>query len=483
MTARTRRLLAPTLPELWAFLAVALPVVAALAAPMSAVDLAYGVRAGQLMLESGSVLRTDPFTFTMGGQPWLDQQWLAQIFFALLHGAGGWALIALTRAALVGVLYGLIFFSCRYVGVGLRTAAGLTLAAFVIGAPSLAMRPQLLGEVLFALTLVLVMIRRRHARALWLVPLLVAAWANLHGTFFLGIGLLVVAVASDALAARRIWRSEALVLALAVLATGLTPWGFGVWPYALALGTSPVVRSLAAEWQVTSPLAFPGIAFYASVVGLAVLASIVARRVRWSSGGAWPWIALLVALAVLGAYAERGVAWWAIAAPSSAASLFARLRKANTTEVEGRSTANLAIASAIALVGAVLMPWWRPAVGSDGLALLSDAPAVAAAEVSEVAPPGSRLFVPQSWGSWFELAAPGFLVPVDSRFELYSPRTLEAYLEAAAGSDRSSGVLRDWDVSVAVVPDDMAALSQRLSEDPSWMAVKRGGGTTLFQRR
>jgi hypothetical protein len=92
--SRPRPLLALTLPELWAFLAIALPTVAALIAPLSTVDLAYNIRAGQLMLEQGTIMRTDPFTFTVGGQPWLDQQWAAQVVLGVLHDVGGWALLA-----------------------------------------------------------------------------------------------------------------------------------------------------------------------------------------------------------------------------------------------------------------------------------------------------------------------------------------------------------------------------------------------------
>jgi hypothetical protein len=66
--------------------AVALPVLGATLAPMSTIDLAYQVRAGDLMLSARDVLRSDPFTFTAAGAPWVDQQWGAQVFFAVVHG-------------------------------------------------------------------------------------------------------------------------------------------------------------------------------------------------------------------------------------------------------------------------------------------------------------------------------------------------------------------------------------------------------------
>ena len=50
----------------------------------------------------------------------------------------------------------------------------------------MALRPQLLGMAFFAVLLVIIDRRRTMPRLLWPAPLLVAIWANLHGSFFLG---------------------------------------------------------------------------------------------------------------------------------------------------------------------------------------------------------------------------------------------------------------------------------------------------------
>ena len=94
--ADLRPCLAGTMPRvtfsrLWTFMAVVLPVLAALLASISTVDLAYQVQSGQLILDHGAILRADPFTFTAGGQPWLDQQWGAQVLFAVIYRVAGWA--------------------------------------------------------------------------------------------------------------------------------------------------------------------------------------------------------------------------------------------------------------------------------------------------------------------------------------------------------------------------------------------------------
>ena len=77
--ARTRW---PSLGELWTFLGVALPALAALLVPMPAVDLAYQLRAGASILAGEGIPTVDTWTFTVAGTPWLDQQWGAQVLLA-----------------------------------------------------------------------------------------------------------------------------------------------------------------------------------------------------------------------------------------------------------------------------------------------------------------------------------------------------------------------------------------------------------------
>src|SRR4029077_5426013 len=116
-----------TLAELGGFLAVGLPVLGAVIAGLSACDLAYPLRAGELFLDTGRIPTTDTFTFTAFGDPWLNQQWGAQAILAAVFRVAGWTGLAVFRAALVGLTFGLLFEACRRRGLDLRRAAWLTL--------------------------------------------------------------------------------------------------------------------------------------------------------------------------------------------------------------------------------------------------------------------------------------------------------------------------------------------------------------------
>src|SRR4051812_1995274 len=58
----------------WPYLPWLVPVIAVLGARLVVTDLAYLLRSGRIMLDSHAVLRVDVFTYTIYGQPWLNQQ-------------------------------------------------------------------------------------------------------------------------------------------------------------------------------------------------------------------------------------------------------------------------------------------------------------------------------------------------------------------------------------------------------------------------
>jgi len=410
-----------SLARVWFVVALALPALVALLVPLPAVDLAYQVRTGDIILATGAIPRTDTFTFTVFGQAWTDQQWLSQ---------------------------GLLVLVGRLRGAGLRTASVLALLAFLISAPALALRPQLFAIVVFAALLALVAGRDRHPRLYLVVPLLVVVWANLHGSFVLAPLLLGYAWLEDVVR-HRPWRASLAVLLAGTAATCVTPFGPGVWAYAAGIGADPVITGRVSEWQRTTPLSVTGALFYVSV------AAVAAVGWRGRARLVWPDAVWLAGLALIGVWAVRGAAWWPAGAILVASAALA-IPEGAVTSVRpvppGARRLNALVAAALVLAVIVALPWWRPADPLTGrTGLLAYAPSGLAAWVRANAAPGARVFVPQVWGSWFEWAAPGQLYFVDSRFELF-PADVWADNDAiAAGGVGAAVVLSRRQVTVVVL--------------------------------
>jgi hypothetical protein len=451
-----------SLPRLWAFLALALPTLAAMVVNLPTVDLAYHLRAGAQILDAHALPATDAWTFTALGQPWVDQQWGAQVILQAIYAIGGWSGLVVMKAVLVLVIFGCLFEIGRRRGLEARGAALLTLAAFGVAAPTLSLRPQLIAMALFAVVLLLVADRRAHPRRLWAVPVIVMVWASVHGSFFLGPGVLGLAWLED-LHDRADHPTRTLQIAVVSgLAACISPIGPAVWLYAIGLSTNSQITNQVAEWRPTSLRDPSGLAFFVSALAIAAW---LARRGREV---AWPALLWLLVFFVIGAYAVRGLAWWPLAMVPIVAGLASRstgdTSRRSIQEQPWMRRVNLGIAGVMVAVGVILVPWWRPIdPGTEAPRdALGFAPPGITAALRNLGRPTDRLFNPQTWGSWFEFALPRMPVAVDSRIELFPTAVWDGYQNVLAGVDGWQDQLDRWDVTIVVVREDDVGLAARL---------------------
>ena len=129
-----RASLGSTRVEPWAIVAVGATTVAGLLAPLQVNDLAYHVRVGEWMWAAHRVARTDMLTYTVFGQPWIDQQWGAQLLLSLVYSAGGWKTLIVLRALVVGACFGATFLIARSNGSSALVAGVCTMAGFIAAA-------------------------------------------------------------------------------------------------------------------------------------------------------------------------------------------------------------------------------------------------------------------------------------------------------------------------------------------------------------
>ena len=468
-----------TIDRVWTLLAVAIPVIGALALTMSTVDLTYHVRLGEQILH-GSFPRTDTFTFSVAGAAWTDQQWLPQVVLALVHRAGGWDTALLLKATLVGATFGFVFVSCRDAGAAVRVAAGLTVASYVLASQNLGMRPQLFAVVLFAATQWISVTRRTHPGRQWAIPVLVAAWANVHGSFVLGpliVGLDWLEDRHDrSPGARRTF----LIGVVAVLATLANPFGWGVWSYAVEITTNDTIRRFASEWEATTVRSLTGAGLFASV---AFVGWFLARRPRPVP---WPTLLRLAVFLALALPAIRGGGWWALVAPVVVAG---ELRPAAARDdgdgsaTRGSPVMNATMVAAVAVAFVAVLPWWRSSPPEEGPAVLDEAPEGIARAVAASSAAGDHVWVDQVWGSWFEYRLPDRPVFVDSRIELYPKDVWNDYLDVANGREGWQAVLDRWDVSVlALSPKQSGPLVDRVGHDPGWRRVYTDEAGSVYVR-
>ena len=196
-------------------------------------DLWGHVRFGLDIARDLTIPRIDPYSFT-ADREWINHEWAAEALTGTAFGLAGDAGLVLLKLTVIALVLGLLSYTLRREGVraALRrdVIAGLAIVTTVEQAHHV--RPQLFSLLCFSVVLWCLMQVAREERPRWLlaVPPLFMVWANLHGGWIVGGGVLVVWIVGLAIGGAirpAIWCVAAGIASLA--ATLVTPYGFELW--------------------------------------------------------------------------------------------------------------------------------------------------------------------------------------------------------------------------------------------------------------
>jgi hypothetical protein len=467
-----------TMPRLWLVVVLGAIGVMELAQLPGAVDLAYHLKVGRLMVAEHAVPRTDVLAWTTAGRPWLDQNWGAQLVLYGIWRLGGFPLLTITGAALTVATWALVAAACRRRTANLRLIAGTVLAGYAVSAAAFSVRPQQFSLLLFAAELYLLEVARTRPRVALAIPLLMPLWANLHGAFVVGIGLLVIESVAAA------WRRDragavryALVTVAGVAGLLVNPWGVRVLGYALSLPTNRAVTRIVTEWGPTNPRQLTGIL----VVGAIGLLVVVLVRAP-APGRAPEQLLRMALLSGLALWAVRGVAWFGLALPVALCALARERPPRPAADDRGTPVVSVLVLGvlAVALVAAA-PPLGRTLFGPRPE--MTFAP-VAAADWLAANPQPGRMLNYQPWGSYLEFRlGPEVQVAFDSRVELPPEERWDQYLAVFTGRWDTERLLDDWRIGHVVLSRrSMPALAELLERSGRWRVAFASGDQRVYVR-
>jgi hypothetical protein len=192
-------------------------------------DTYWHLTTGAWILDHGSAPTVDSFSFTRPGAPWVAHEWLAEVIMALAYRLAGWSgVVVLFAMAAAGAAWLLVRrLASSLGGVTLALTAILAIACWT---DSLLARPHLLAIPLLLVWTIELLKARDEARAPRLpFTLLIALWANLHGSFVLAFAVAGAFGLEALIEAGRDWpkvvRAWAPFAALSLAATLATPYG------------------------------------------------------------------------------------------------------------------------------------------------------------------------------------------------------------------------------------------------------------------
>ncbi|MCW8917691.1 MAG: hypothetical protein OQL08_02600 [Gammaproteobacteria bacterium] len=196
-------------------------------------DIYLHLTTGKHILATGELSHTDPFSFTRYGEPWVMHEWLFQVFIYLLNEKFGViALQVISGAILTTTLY-INKVNCRLVGASDVTAWISTIILFVTWLFFVGSRPHIFTYLFFTLSLFFILLHRHKGRTkpLYLIPLMMVPWVNIHGGFIIGLVLVgyitLLSFIEDYVTTRRwkIPRHLTIALILSLGTSLLSPYG------------------------------------------------------------------------------------------------------------------------------------------------------------------------------------------------------------------------------------------------------------------
>lgn len=483
--------------------------------PLFHSDLWGHVAYGDWILRHGRLPSEEPFVPLAAGVPIVATAWLGQILLALTERVGGaeWLghLFALTSLSTYLVLSGAYYRQTGRIGIAVL-AAWIVLG--VVWSRHAILRPECFGALCFALTIAQVVLadawadRRSDSKSqtviergfpwwIWFtIPTLFALWANLHGSFIVGIALL------GCYAAGRAWdvawetgqplailRDRAFLrwmglTELALVGTLLNPLGMDLLVQTLLFPSHPNLKDIV-EWYPLKMVSLEGIPMGASWVLTAFLLRLSRRRLAASD------VLVLLVFNTAVCLSVRMIAWYGpalmlVLAPHVADvceqaagwNVWQSLRSV-LTPVFTRSIRVTLFAGLLVWVTFAFSPISRPFLGgrprSDDHLYSHDTPLGVTKYLHEH-PPQGMVLAPQWWGDWLVWKGPpGLQVFVTTNAVHVIPNTVwKDYLAMAGGVSGIERRLNQYRINTIIV-------GKKLQQDLSRVVEQLAGWEIVYE--
>src|SRR2546428_13000355 len=150
-------------------------------------DIWMHLRNAEYLFQTHPFPRTDMYSFTVSGHPWINHEWLSEIPYYLAWRAGGLGGVNAVMFATISLIFlGLLYLSymeTRHFKAAIVACCFLTFIAAVSFGPR-----TLLFRYLYLVLLLIILqrFRPKGTAPLWLIPPLFCLWANTHGSWSLG---------------------------------------------------------------------------------------------------------------------------------------------------------------------------------------------------------------------------------------------------------------------------------------------------------
>jgi len=466
----------------------------------------WHIRTGQQILSTHVIPRTDPFSSTMHGTPWFAWEWLYDIVVGQLDSRYGLNGVVWFTSLLIAAVFAWTFQLLLLRGTNLMVALVLVLLAISASMIHFFSRPHVVSW-LFILAWFSILDsserdslegRSSSSRLLWLLPLSMLVWVNVHGGFLFGFALLAIFYLGclwtwfrsdenrieesfQKIAAGRRLRTLTWISALSALATLVNPYGWKLHEHIYSYLSNRFLMDHIEEFQSPN---FHGVAQKCFLLLLLISIAGIARhgrKLRVSE-------LLLILFAIYaGLLASRNIPVSSILLVLLVGRLLPSVDFSGF--VERTSTVNARLRGHLwPVVASVVLLLIAANAGRVGSKQVMDAhfdpQRMPVEAVNDLAAKGLKgpVLAPDSWGGYLIYRLyPKEPIVIDDRHDFYGEQTLKSYLKMIRIEPGWEEFLNQRNVSTAVLPAK-SALAVVLGQTPGWKMVHSDEVATTFIR-
>ena len=469
--------------------------------PLWHTDLWDHLNYGQNIIRTGTISDTEPLLHLCRGVRMVNIPWLAQVGMAAINNRFGLTGLQFGYGLLIAMCLAVI--AWRSVRMSHSAIGGIIACAIFLKVnldQLLVVRPQLVGVLFYCIVVAWMFGRQKHTKLSWIaMPLMYALWANVHGSFSMGLMLmglagigrfgdvLVISKSIRVALLDRDFHRTILLTQLCAAAALLNPAGFSIYPEILNVAGNSNIGSMF-EWDALTLRSAQGQSAVAAALLAFMAIKLSPRRMHCGE------MLAFVVTGLLAMWSGRMLNWWApIAGIVIGTHLIASIRKTTAwlRNPEPRKPTGL---WTVVNLGQL---WILFAFTSFGVQMIhgrvpeaeklvsSETPmaAVAFLDSAEKLPHGIS-FIPAEWAGYVMNRGPESVEPmVNLHVHLIPEQVWNDYIRLVNGPTDWNGLMDEYGINMAVVDKDrQSGLTKRIRESADWTALYEDRQAVVFVR-
>ncbi len=155
-------------------------------------DIWMHLRVGKSIVQLKAIPREDIYSYT-ASLPWINGWWLSQAIFYLLYSGIGSISLSLLKSLIIVIIFAIVLKILLDSKVNLYLACLIIILSAYIGRRGWVVRPQIFTYLFSSISYYILYKYRIEGKSpIWMIPLLMIFWINLHPGFAIGIVLVLI---------------------------------------------------------------------------------------------------------------------------------------------------------------------------------------------------------------------------------------------------------------------------------------------------